>query len=78
MAPAPQPRPQALTVAKYMLKARESMRFSDDADSLQYIRFGYFGEIGGLLSAVKKLGGTVSKPQTVSSQQKNSATHCGT
>lgn len=56
MAPAPQPRPEALTVGKYMLKARESMRFSDDADSLQFIRFGYFGEIGGLLSAVKKAG----------------------
>lgn len=56
MAPVPQPRPVALTVAKYMLKARESMRFEDDADSLQYIRFGYFGEIGGLLSSVKKAG----------------------
>lgn len=56
MAPTPQPRPVALTVAKYMLKARESMRFKDDADSLQYIRFGYFGEIGGLLSSVKKAG----------------------
>lgn len=56
MAPAPQPRPDALSVGKYMLKARESMQFSDDADSLQFIRFGYFGEIGGLLSAVKKAG----------------------
>lgn len=56
MAPVPQPRPVALTVAKYMLKARESMRFKDDPDSLQYIRFGYFGEIGGLLSSVKKAG----------------------
>lgn len=56
MAPAPQPRPVALSVAKYMLKARESMRFEDDPDRLQYIRFGYFGEIGGLLSSVKKAG----------------------
>ncbi|AZE39157.1 hypothetical protein C4K06_6169 [Pseudomonas chlororaphis subsp. aureofaciens] len=56
MVRAPQPRPVALTVGKYMLKARESMRFKDDADSLQYIRFGYFGEIGGLLSSVKKAG----------------------
>lgn len=56
MAPAPLPRPTALTVAKYMLKARESMRFKDDPDRLQYIRFGYFGEIGGLLSSVKKAG----------------------
>ncbi len=56
MAPAPQPRPEALSIPKYMLKASESMRFKDDPDSLQYIRFGYFGEIGGLLSSVKKAG----------------------
>ena len=55
------PRPQPLTLSKYLLKSRESLRFKTDdpvalADSLQSIRFGYIGEVGGLLSSVKKAG----------------------
>ncbi|HBO0772568.1 nucleoside triphosphate pyrophosphohydrolase family protein [Pseudomonas aeruginosa] len=61
MAAAAVPRPVPLTLSKYLLKARESLRFKTDdpdalADSLQSIRFGYFGEVGGLLSSVKKAG----------------------
>ncbi|WP_313055352.1 nucleoside triphosphate pyrophosphohydrolase family protein [Pseudomonas lopnurensis] len=56
MAPAAVPRPTPLTLAQYTLKARESLRFKDDSDSLEIIRFGYFGEVGGLLSSVKKAG----------------------
>lgn len=61
MAAAAVPRPRPLSLANYLLKARESLRFKTDdpialADSLQSIRFGYFGEVGGLLSSVKKAG----------------------
>lgn len=48
------PRPDPLSVPNYMLKARESLRFADDERGLEYVRYGFFGEIGGLLSAVKK------------------------
>ena len=56
MSPAAAPRPTPLTLAQYTLKARESLRFDESPDSLQAIRFGYFGEVGGLLSSVKKAG----------------------
>ena len=48
------PRPAPLSVPNFMLKARESLRFTDDDRGLEYVRYGFFGEIGGLLSAVKK------------------------
>lgn len=56
MSPAAAPRPTPLSLAQYTLKARESLRFDESPDSLQAIRFGYFGEVGGLLSSVKKAG----------------------
>lgn len=43
MSPAAAPRPTPLTLAQYTLKARESLRFDESPDSLQAIRFGYFG-----------------------------------
>lgn len=54
MVPPATPRPPALSLPQYMLKARESYRFDDDSSGLQKTRFGYFGEVGGLLAFVKK------------------------
>lgn len=56
MSPVAAPRPAPLSLAQYTLKARESLRFDESPESLQAIRFGYFGEVGGLLSSVKKAG----------------------
>lgn len=44
----------ALTLVEYSEKANESARFGKDDEGLQKVKFGYFGEIGGLLAAVKK------------------------
>lgn len=49
-------RPQSLSLPEYALKARESNRFEDTPDEFDNLRFGYFGEIGGLLASVKKIG----------------------
>ena len=49
-------RPQSLSLPEYALKARESNRFEDTPDQFDNLRFGYFGEIGGLLASVKKSG----------------------
>lgn len=46
--------PQPLSFPEYALKSGETNRFQNSADELDNLRFGYFGEIGGLLSAVKK------------------------
>ena len=54
MAPAFAYKP-ALTLAQYAERARETDRFVDDPRVLERLRFGYFGEIGGLLAAVKKV-----------------------
>lgn len=64
MSPAmPQPRP--LSLPEYALKARETNRFESLPDELDNMRFGYFGEVGGLLSAVKKSGrDQLSEPQS--------------
>ena len=43
-----------LSVSEYASTAERSDRFKDDPTALQNLRFGYFGEIGGLLSALKK------------------------
>lgn len=52
----PQPQQASLSVPEYYLKATETNRFDGSSDGFQSLRFGYFGEIGGLLSAVKKTG----------------------
>lgn len=44
----------ALTLSEYARRAQESDRFAKDPDGLQKLRFGYFGEIGGLLASLKK------------------------
>lgn len=43
-----------LTLVQYAAQARRSARFGADEEGLQKVRFGYFGEIGGLLAALKK------------------------
>ncbi|MBV1790365.1 nucleoside triphosphate pyrophosphohydrolase family protein [Marinobacterium sp. D7] len=43
-----------LSLPEYELKARESSQFKDSPRALQSLRFGFFGEVGGLLSSVKK------------------------
>lgn len=50
----PQPQQVPLSVPQYYLKATETNRFDGSHDGFQSLRFGYFGEIGGLLSEVKK------------------------
>lgn len=48
------PQLQPLSFPEYALKSGQTNQFKDTADELDNVRFGYFGEIGGLLSAVKK------------------------
>ena len=43
-----------LTLSEYELRASASNQFGDDAASFNQLRYGFFGEVGGLLSAVKK------------------------
>jgi len=45
----------ALTLAEFTRRAAQSDRFTKDPDALLKLRFGYFGEIGGLLAALKKV-----------------------
>lgn len=47
--------PPALTLSAYAASAKQSDRFADDPEGLRNVRFGYFGEIGGLLAALKKV-----------------------
>lgn len=54
--PKPMPQPAPLSLQDYRLKAFKTNQFDQSADGFQNIKFGYFGEIGGLLSAVKKSG----------------------
>lgn len=51
-----QPLPAPLSLPQYMLQAGQTNRFTDLPHELEYLRFGYFGEVGGLLAAVKKAG----------------------
>ncbi len=44
-----------LTLAEYASQAQQSDRFADDAKGLERLRFGFFGEVGGLLASVKKV-----------------------
>lgn len=47
-------KPPTLSLAEYMAKALETDRFREDVDGLTQLSFGLFGEVGGLLAAVKK------------------------
>lgn len=47
------PRPH-LTLAEYEERAWQANQFKESADALDQLRFGFFGEIGGLLASVKK------------------------
>lgn len=44
-----------LTFSDYAEKASRTDRFAQTADSLRNLKFGFFGEVGGLLSALKKV-----------------------
>ncbi|HET7662332.1 MAG TPA: nucleoside triphosphate pyrophosphohydrolase family protein [Rhodanobacteraceae bacterium] len=55
----------ALSLPQYSLKCSESDQLSKAADELDYVRFGFFGETGGLLSVVKRsVRDQVSEPQS--------------
>ncbi|CDF92244.1 MULTISPECIES: nucleoside triphosphate pyrophosphohydrolase family protein [Pseudomonas] len=54
MAPIAKQQATPLSLPEYALKANESSRFKDGPKALQSLRFGFFGEVGGLLSSVKK------------------------
>lgn len=47
-------KPTPLSLADYTAKALETDRFGEERDGLTQLSFGLFGEIGGLLAAVKK------------------------
>lgn len=44
-----------LTFTDYAEKASRTDRFTQTADSLRNLKFGFFGEVGGLLSALKRV-----------------------
>lgn len=44
----------ALTLAEYQVASSKSDRFQEDANSIDRLRYGLFGEVGSLLAAVKK------------------------
>jgi len=54
MAPIAKQQERPLSLPEYALKASNSSRFKDEPKALQVLRFGFFGEVGGLLSSVKK------------------------
>ena len=47
--------PPDLTLTAYSERAEKSQRFGSDPHALQNLSFGYFGEVGGLLAALKKV-----------------------
>ncbi len=47
------PRPH-LTLTEYEARAWKANQFKGSADALDQLRFGFFGEVGGLLASVKK------------------------
>jgi NTP pyrophosphatase (non-canonical NTP hydrolase) len=63
----------ALTLAEYATHAEETDRFSTDSHRLEKLRFGYFGEIGGLLAALKK----VSRDQLLATETEVAAEELG-
>ena len=56
MSPKALPQPAPLSLPQYALKAGESDRFKGNDSALEFMRFGYFGEVGGLLASLKKAG----------------------
>ncbi|KFJ13124.1 mazG nucleotide pyrophosphohydrolase domain protein [Delftia acidovorans] len=50
------PQPAPLSIADYKAKAFSTNQFQQNDDGFRKIIFGYFGEIGGLLAAIKKIG----------------------
>lgn len=50
------PQPEPLSIIEYTTKAFSTNQFQPNEDGFQNIIFGYFGEVGGLLSAIKKAG----------------------
>lgn len=46
----------AASIADYFSRAHETDRFASEVDGFDKLRFGFFGEVGGLLAAVKKVG----------------------
>jgi NTP pyrophosphatase (non-canonical NTP hydrolase) len=48
------PPKQRLTLAEYQAHASAANQFRDKAEALDQLRFGLFGEVGGVLAAVKK------------------------
>lgn len=47
-------KPSPLSLANYMAAALETDRFGEEKDGLTQLSFGLFGEVGGLLAALKK------------------------
>jgi NTP pyrophosphatase (non-canonical NTP hydrolase) len=43
-----------LTLSSYETRSKGSNQFAGTADAVEQLRYGFFGEVGGLLSAVKK------------------------
>lgn len=54
MAPVAKQQGTPLSIPEYALKASESSRLKDKPTGFRSLRFGFFGEVGGLLSSVKK------------------------
>lgn len=54
--PVPTPQPPSLSIHQYRLNAGGTNQFQMNETGYQKLKFGYFGEVGGLLSAVKKVG----------------------
>lgn len=54
MAPIAKQQTTPLSLPEYALKAKGSSQFTKGSKALQSLRFGFFGEVGGLLSSVKK------------------------
>ena len=47
-------RDAALSLPEYALKSSATNQLDKDPGELDYLRFGFFGEVGGLLSSVKR------------------------
>ncbi|WP_045739016.1 nucleoside triphosphate pyrophosphohydrolase family protein [Xanthomonas sp. MUS 060] len=50
------PQPLPLSLPQYLLQSRLTNRFENSPEEFDNLRFGYFGETGGLLAAIKKSG----------------------
>lgn len=49
-----QQRKPARSISQYAAKAHDTNRFADDPDGLLKLRYGFFGEVGSLLSSIKR------------------------